>query len=267
MQPAQQQGRRMPSLSSVRVLSIWSSLVSGFLTDSIQHIHSLRASGVISSHADSAFGSEVRIFRKSSGTLCTTPAAIFPPASLCEALRAGFLVMRLFYQIKDYNTLMRYAAMLRGIGPANPNMRGEKLRSVFEGLGFSHVQTVIASGNVVFDSVSRNQASLEAKIEKELPKRLGFASTAIIRSKEELEALIKKNPFKGAQHSPHSYLIVTFLKNKNQVRGGVLFNVVDTKSAKTPDVMRALEKKFGKQITTRTWSTVGRILKKMKVAE
>jgi hypothetical protein len=50
--------------------------VSGFLAESIQHIHSLRARGVISSHAASAFGSEVRGFRKSGGTLCTTPEAI-----------------------------------------------------------------------------------------------------------------------------------------------------------------------------------------------
>lgn len=29
----------------------------------------------------------------------------------------------------------RYAALLRGIGPGNPNMRNDKLRGVFEGLG------------------------------------------------------------------------------------------------------------------------------------
>jgi hypothetical protein len=66
----------MPSLSSVRVLSMCCLLVSGFLTEIIQHIHSLRASGVISSHAARAAGSEARAFRKSGGMLCTTPAEI-----------------------------------------------------------------------------------------------------------------------------------------------------------------------------------------------
>jgi hypothetical protein len=51
-------------------------LVSGFLTEIIQHIHSLRASGVISSHTARAAESEARAFRKSSGMLCTTPADI-----------------------------------------------------------------------------------------------------------------------------------------------------------------------------------------------
>src|SRR3989344_5271321 len=96
MQPAQQQGLRFPSISSARVLSIRRLLVSGCLADSTQQIHSLRASGVISSHASSAFGKEVRAFRKSIGTLCATPVAISPPASLCEVLRAGFLVIGYF---------------------------------------------------------------------------------------------------------------------------------------------------------------------------
>ncbi len=48
-------------------------LVSGFLTEITQQIHSLRASGVISSHFARATESEMRTFRKSAGTLCTAP--------------------------------------------------------------------------------------------------------------------------------------------------------------------------------------------------
>ena len=162
---------------------------------------------------------------------------------------------------------MRYVALLRGIMPMNPNMRGEKLRGLFAGLGFSDVQTVIASGNVIFDTPSKNQSALEEKIEKEIPRRLKFESTVIIRSKKELEGLVKKNPFKGARHSPHSYLIVTFLKDKKRSTGGVVCNIIDMKNAKTPEIMRSLEKKFGKEITTRTWATVNRILKKMNSAD
>jgi hypothetical protein len=51
-------------------------LVSGFLTEITQQIHSLRASGVMSSHFASAAGSEVRTFRKSAGRLCTAPVEI-----------------------------------------------------------------------------------------------------------------------------------------------------------------------------------------------
>src|SRR5579859_5955068 len=48
-------------------------LVSSFLTEITQQIHSLRASRVMSSHFASAAASETRAFRKSAGTVCTTP--------------------------------------------------------------------------------------------------------------------------------------------------------------------------------------------------
>jgi hypothetical protein len=60
--PGQQQGRRFPSLRLEQPHSIRRLLVSAFLADSIQHIHSLRASGVISSHAVNTCGSDVSAF-------------------------------------------------------------------------------------------------------------------------------------------------------------------------------------------------------------
>ena len=75
-QPGQQQGRRIPSLSSVRTHSMCCLLVSGFFTEVTQQIHSLRASGVISSHFARAAESEMRTFRKSAGTRCTAPGEI-----------------------------------------------------------------------------------------------------------------------------------------------------------------------------------------------
>ena len=64
----------MPSLSSEQTRSMCCLRVSGFWTEITQQIHSLRASGVMSSHFARAIASEVRAFRKSAGTLCTAPA-------------------------------------------------------------------------------------------------------------------------------------------------------------------------------------------------
>jgi uncharacterized protein (DUF1697 family) len=61
-------------------------------------------------------------------------------------------------------------------------MRNDKLRGVFEKLGFESVKTVISSGNVIFESPSRSAAKLEQTIEKALPEQLGFTSTTILRS-------------------------------------------------------------------------------------
>jgi uncharacterized protein (DUF1697 family) len=159
---------------------------------------------------------------------------------------------------------MKYVALLRGIGPANPNMRNKKLAEVFIKLGFKNVQTVISSGNVLFESSSKNVPSIETKIENALP----FKSVAIVRSLEELNKFANKNPFgKNAKHGSKSYLLVTFLKNKPRQKlkyDRAVCSIVDLKNSRTPQVMSDLEKKFGKEITTRTWQTVQRIINKSK---
>jgi uncharacterized protein (DUF1697 family) len=60
---------------------------------------------------------------------------------------------------------MKYVVLLRGIGVANPNMHGSKLAGVLQGLGFTHVQSVISSGNVIFESDSTDISKLETTIE------------------------------------------------------------------------------------------------------
>jgi uncharacterized protein (DUF1697 family) len=152
-----------------------------------------------------------------------------------------------------------YVALLRGIGPGDPNMTGPKLKGFFESLGFKNVATVIASGNVVFDTNSKNVSALEIKIERALPKQLGFSRTTIVRSREELERLIKKNPFKGVEDKKPNYLLVTFFKDRRKE----LCTTINLTDSATPDFMRQLEKQYGKEITSRTWKTIGRILKKM----
>jgi uncharacterized protein (DUF1697 family) len=153
-----------------------------------------------------------------------------------------------------------YVALLRGIMPMNPNMRGEKLKEVFESLGLKDVATVIVSGNVVFKSKTKNISVLESKIEKALFAKLGFHSTTIIRSQEYLEKLVKKNPFKGVKDEKPNYLLVTLFKSGRTEQ----CQVIDLRSSKTPQFMAKIEKEHGKEITTRTWKTVGRILTKMR---
>lgn len=177
--------------------------------------------------------------------------------------------------------MAKYTAFLRGFNPLNPNMRNENLRSVFKDIGFNGVQTVISSGNVLFETPSRNVEELEAVIQETLYLKLGFKSTIIIRSKDELELLVRKDPFKGIEDSLKSRLNVTFLKNEPtteiefpyhaenkgytvlDICDRAICSIVDLTRAKTPDLMRWLEKEFGKEITTRTWKTVVRILKRM----
>ncbi|WP_280275558.1 DUF1697 domain-containing protein [Nocardia wallacei] len=177
----------------------------------------------------------------------------------------------------------RYAALLRGIMPSNPNMRNEKLRSVFEGLGFEAVGSVLSSGNVVFGSPESDAAALESRIQKALNAELGIGGGTILRSRAELRALVDSDPFPGLTHGRGTYLTVTFLKDRaaaapdalpaglapavrivgyDEAAAAVLA-VIDNTASTTPDHMAWLETVYGKDITTRTWLTVQKVLAKL----
>jgi uncharacterized protein (DUF1697 family) len=75
----------------------------------------------------------------------------------------------------------------------------DHLRSLFEALGFSSVETFIASGNVIFDSSSKSTKALEKKIETYLQKTLGYAVATFIRSTSELAAIAGYKPFSDSE--------------------------------------------------------------------
>jgi uncharacterized protein (DUF1697 family) len=178
-----------------------------------------------------------------------------------------------------------YVALLRGIAPTNPNMRNDRLRTVFEDLGFRNVRTVISSGNVLFETDSSAVRALETRVEEALPKRLGFSSTTIIRSRTEIQALVDQDPFAGFDHSSSTHLNVTFLKRKPRrapafphrpdrrdytilgMVGRDICSVIDLTSATTPDLMQWMDREFGKENTTRTFKTVERILSRLREAD
>ena len=76
-QPGQQHGLRLPDLRSRLRRAIRLCRVSCFLASMTQQIHSLRASGVKSSHLARAVTSARRTSSRSEGTSWTTPVAIF----------------------------------------------------------------------------------------------------------------------------------------------------------------------------------------------
>ena len=75
--PGQQHGLRVPPRNLSMPTSMRRLLVSSFLADVTQQIHSFRASGVISVQRRFAAASHSIAFRKSAGSLCTVPCASF----------------------------------------------------------------------------------------------------------------------------------------------------------------------------------------------
>ncbi len=168
----------------------------------------------------------------------------------------------------------RYAAFLRGVMPMNCKMAD--LKQAFESAGFTDVKTVLSSGNVVFSARSAAEVGLQRKAEAAMFERLGQAFLTIVRPIEALQQMLASDPYKKFGVSPKAKRIVTFLRDEPKakltlpvesdgarilaMRGREIFSAY-LPSPKGPVFMVLIEKTFGKEQTTRTWDTVGKVVR------
>lgn len=92
--------------------------------------------------------------------------------------------------------MTRYIAFLRAINVGGHVVKMDYLRQLFESLGFSSVETFIASGNVAFQATSKNAKALERKIENKLREALGYEVSTFIRTDAELADIANYRPFR-----------------------------------------------------------------------
>ncbi len=106
----------------------------------------------------------------------------------------------------------RYIALLRGINVGGHRVKMDRLRELFEALGFDDVATYIASGNVIFSAESHDTEALQGEIEGHLARELGYEVATFIRSPAELEAVAAfEPPHPDAGHGTAPSLYVIFL--------------------------------------------------------
>jgi flavin reductase (DIM6/NTAB) family NADH-FMN oxidoreductase RutF/uncharacterized protein (DUF1697 family) len=82
-----------------------------------------------------------------------------------------------------------------------------ELRRLFESMGFSHVETFIASGNVIFESPSKSAKALETKISAGLQKALKYEVAIFVRSADELAAIAKHRHFLDRRDGAGLYVV------------------------------------------------------------
>lgn len=105
---------------------------------------------------------------------------------------------------------MRWTALLRGINLGKRQLKSAELKAVVEGLGFTDVKTLLASGNVVFTAPDARAEQLEAQIHAALAEATGLRSEIFVRTPEEMDAVVAANPFPDAAIDRPSFLVVTF---------------------------------------------------------
>lgn len=173
--------------------------------------------------------------------------------------------------------MTKYVAFLRAINVGGHTVKMEHLRKLFEEMGFSHVETFIASGNVIFETKTGAVSALEKKISGHLQHALGFEVDTFVRTIEQTAEIERRNPFGGEK--PNEDVYVAFLHETPNVaaRSALLalrnrlndFSVSDREvywSRLDRDdsifLKNSLEKILKMPATTRNLTTIRKLLKK-----
>ena len=179
----------------------------------------------------------------------------------------------------------RYAAFLRAINVGGRVVKMEVLRRVFESLDFAKVETVIASGNVLFDASSKSAKALEKAIEKGLHDKLGYAVETFVRTPAEMTAVAEYQPFPARElAAPENVLYVGFLDDEPatavkkrvlalatdvdefNLHGRELYWLLRTKFSESKITGNKLERTLEMPTTLRNVTTVRKIAAKLALA-
>ena len=97
--------------------------------------------------------------------------------------------------------MTKYVALLRAINVGGTGkLPMTDLKALCEDAGFAHVQTYIASGNVVFESAAP-EPKVKAALEQRLQAYAGAPIGVVVRTAAEMAAILKANPFPKAAPS------------------------------------------------------------------
>lgn len=172
-----------------------------------------------------------------------------------------------------------YVAFLRGINVGGHHKAPmADLKETFKKMGLNPIKTVLNSGNILFEARDEPTASLEKSIETQLEKSFGFSIPVLVRTQASIQDIMAADPFKDISLHKDIRLYVTFTKDPTtaaidlpkdsgnghfQIIGTgdkVVYSVLDVSKTKTTNAMEILGKTYGKDITTRNWNTLLKVV-------
>ncbi len=165
-----------------------------------------------------------------------------------------------------------FVALLRGVNVGKSNrVPMAELKALLAALNYTHVQTLLNSGNAVFCATKGTSARHAVQIASAISLRLRVEVPAIVKSAAEFASIVKENPF-ASSASDHPRLLVAFAQDHkvlaslatlgehvippDQFAAGkhaaYLYcanGILESKAAAT------LLGKTGREVTTRNWAT------------
>jgi uncharacterized protein (DUF1697 family) len=173
---------------------------------------------------------------------------------------------------------MKYYAFLRAINVGGHTVKMAVLKQIFESLGFTDIETFLASGNVGFETTSTNVCELEKSIEDKLQGSLGFEVATFLRTYAELNDIARFQPFSESAMKTAVSVNVAFLKepldtsdskkvlaldtptDEFLVHGQEVYWLVRTRQSESSFSNAVLEKTLGKKSTIRGIETIKKMV-------
>ena len=106
-----------------------------------------------------------------------------------------------------------HIVLLRGINLGSRNrISMPELRGALEDAGFKSVRTHLQSGNIVLESRAKPE-TVRRKVERVIEEQFGLEIDVVVRSREELAKIAKRNPLGSVAKDPKRYQ-VSFLSGE-----------------------------------------------------
>ncbi|CAM9199382.1 unnamed protein product, partial [Ectocarpus fasciculatus] len=181
----------------------------------------------------------------------------------------------------------RYVALLRGINVGGVTVKMNRLKLMFEKLGFHDVKTVLATGNVLFSSPDESQplSELKEKLESALADTFNYTAYVHVYRFGDIKTLVD-NYSDNIVEGKHSYFVfvgdsTTFRKMKAesnkltkhrtfetvrfsdeecQICGIVYWNVTIGHSTTTEFAKLIAKPTFKNAVTTRNLNTLNKLI-------
>jgi len=179
--------------------------------------------------------------------------------------------------------MTRYVALFRAINVAgHARIPTEELALLFTAAGALDVTSCGHAGNLLFGARRGAAAAILARVRDELGRRQGDRPVIVLRTAAELTALANAQPFVGCRAAPGDKWYVTFLTRKPRIEPSLplesaveRITVVERRGREVlllsgpkrsgfyglPNSF--VETAYGVAATTRNWSTVTRLAKRL----
>ncbi len=164
----------------------------------------------------------------------------------------------------------RQIALLRGVNVGgNKRVEMARLRTLLERLGYRDVRTHLNSGNAIFSGPQRSEQHLEQAIAT----TFGFDVPVVLRSRDEVAAVVEANPLRAIATDPAKYLVVfcgseastdldpiDFAPETFQIDGREVYLWAPGGIADSPLAKLLAIRSLGAKSTARNWRTVEKLL-------